>query len=257
LVLPKDQIQRLAAIGAVVSGASLARLWQLLLRAYDEVRRAPDPAAAVEMALIRLAYAAELPGPEEALKALRGEPGASEPPSPTPPSGPAGGGTVARGGAAAQVVFQPSAVETAPAPSLRTFDEVVALIDQRRDIALRLDVEHYVRLISFRTGAIAFESAPGAPANLAPRLAARLKEWTGQAWLVAAEGGGGAESLAERRSRETDLARVEVLADPFVRSVMETFPGAELLEVRQIAPETAAASPEEDDDERSEDGDAP
>ena len=33
------------------------------------------------------------------------------------------------------------------------------------------------------------EPAPGAPANLAGRLVAKLKEWTGQPWLVAAEGG--------------------------------------------------------------------
>src|SRR6202012_2248969 len=37
LVRPKDQIQRLAALGAAVSAVSLARLWQMLLRAYDEV----------------------------------------------------------------------------------------------------------------------------------------------------------------------------------------------------------------------------
>ena len=52
-MLPKDQVQRLAALGAAVSAPSLSRLWQMLLRAYDEVRRAPDPCAAVEMALIR------------------------------------------------------------------------------------------------------------------------------------------------------------------------------------------------------------
>src|SRR5690348_6571827 len=66
LVLPKDQAQRLTALGAAVSAPTLARLWQMLLRAYEEVRKAPDPAAATEMALIRLAYAADLPGPEEA-----------------------------------------------------------------------------------------------------------------------------------------------------------------------------------------------
>ncbi len=71
LALPKDQAARLAAIGAALSAGSLSRLWQMLLKAHDEVRRAPDPAAAVEMALIRLAYAADLPGPEEALKALQ------------------------------------------------------------------------------------------------------------------------------------------------------------------------------------------
>jgi len=250
LVLPKDQVQRLAAIGAAVSAPSLARLWQLLMKAYAEVRTAPDPAAAAEMALIRLAYAADLPGPEEALRALRsGEPLSAPPPS---SPGPSGGGSMARGGAATQLAAEPIA---APGPALRSFDDVVALIEQRRDIALKLDVARYVRPISFRTGAIAFEAAPGAPANLAQRLSARLKEWTGSPWLVVPESGGGGETLDERRSRESDAARAEVLADPFVRSVMEAFPGAELLEVRQIAPETAAAA--EDDDKDDDDGEAP
>jgi len=247
LVLPKDQVQRLAALGAAVSGASLARLWQLLLRAYDEVRRAPDPAAAVEMALIRLAYAADLPGPEEALKALRDGADLGGPPS-AAPSG--GGGSAARGGGAApRMVVQPQ-VSPTEAPALRSFDDVVALIEQRRDIALGLDVQKYVRLISFRTGAISFEPAPGAPNNLSQRLSARLKEWTGQPWLVAAEGGGGAETLAERASRADDALRAEVLADSFVRQVMEVFPGAELTEVRSLAPPETA--PTETDDEESE-----
>ena len=247
LALPKDQVQRLTAIGAAVSAPSLARLWQLLLRAHDEVRRAADPAAAVEMALIRLAYAADLPGPEEALRALR-EGGDLGAPSSTP--APSGGGSAARGGAAPRMAAQPAAEPAAAAPVLRSFEDVVALIDKRRDIALRLDVQKYVRLISFRTGAVAFEPAPGAPGNLAQRLAARLKEWTGQPWLVAAEGGGGAETLAEREAREHQSLRVETLADPFVRQVMEVFPGAELTEVRQIAPpEPAAAGTGEDDDD--------
>jgi DNA polymerase-3 subunit gamma/tau len=244
LALPSDQAQRLAAIGAACSAGSLSRLWQMLLKAHEEVRRAPDPPAAVEMALIRLAYAADLPGPEEALKALRsGDPVAAS----GGPPGPSGGGGGARGSAQRQLAPQAEAVAL---PSPRSFQEVVALIDARRDIALRLDVEHYVRLIGFRTGAITFEAAPGAPANLATRLAARLKQWTGQPWLVVAEGGGGAASLAEQRAQELDVARAEVLADPFVQGLMDAFPGAELIEVRQLAaPETAAAPEDEDEAE--------
>jgi DNA polymerase-3 subunit gamma/tau len=246
LVLPKDQVQRLAALGAAVSAVSLARLWQMLLRAYDEVRRAPDPAAAVEMALIRLAYAADLPGPEEALKALRD--GAEI--APPQPSGPSGGGSGGRSGGAQRMAAQPSTA-VASEIVLRNFDDVIALIDKRRDIALRLDAEKYVRLISFRTGAIAFEPAPGAPNNLAQRLSARLKEWTGQAWLVGAETGGGAQTLAELKALENEAARAEALADPFVQSVMDVFPGAELTEIRQIAPETAPTPAEDDDEEDS------
>jgi DNA polymerase-3 subunit gamma/tau len=252
LVLPKDQVQRLAAIGAAVSGPSLSRLWQMLLRGYDEVRRSPDPAAAVEMALIRLCYASDLPGPEEALKALRegGELGGGG-----APAAPTGGssGSAARGGASPRMAMQP-APAISQEPLLQTFDDVVALIDQRRDIALRLDVQKYLRLISFRIGAISFEPAPGAPNNLSQRLSARLKEWTGQPWLVAAEGGGGAETLAERQAKEDAAIRAEALADPFVQSVMQVFPGAELTEIRQIAPPEAAPAP--DDDEVDDESDA-
>ena len=243
LLLPSDQSQKLAAIGAACNAGALSRLWQMLLKAYEEVRRSPDPPAAVEMALVRLAYAADLPGPEEALRALRG----GEAMAGGAPAAPPTGGPAARGGAQPKAAARPAIDQQ---PSLRSFEDVVALIEARRDIALKLDVDQYVRLISFRTGAIAFEPAPGAPNNLAQRLAARLKEWTGLPWLVAAEGGGGAESLAEQRRREADKARAETLQDPFVRSVMEAFPGAELIEVRQLAaPEPASAPPDDDEED--------
>src|SRR6201996_1530769 len=88
LVLPKEQAARLAAIGAAVSAGTLSRLWQLTLKAYEEVRRAPDAAAAADMAIIRLAYAADLPGPEEALKRLQaGEPTGAPQGGPSGPSG--------------------------------------------------------------------------------------------------------------------------------------------------------------------------
>ncbi|HEX5377461.1 MAG TPA: DNA polymerase III subunit gamma/tau [Phenylobacterium sp.] len=257
LVLPKEQAGRLAAIGASVSAGTLSRIWQMLLRAHDEVRRAPDPAAAVDMVLIRLAYAADLPGPEEALKRLQaGEPvgGAS---SPGPSGGGGGGGGMSAGvqglgsvNAQARMV-QPAPQSAEPAPNLQSFADVLALIEKKRDIALRLDVERYVRPVSFRPGAIEFEPAPGAPNNLAQRLVGRLKEWTGQPWLIAAQGGGGAESAWERQKREEREVRAEIEQDPFVRSVMATFPGAEIVSIRntpipEVSPITDA--PEEDED---------
>jgi DNA polymerase-3 subunit gamma/tau len=248
LTLPKDQAARLAGVGAQASAGTLARLWQMLLKAHTEVRQAPDAAAAAEMALIRLCYAADLPGPEEALKALRdGEPAGGGGGAPMPSGGGGSGG-----GATAQARMtapQPQTT-TQPAPTLASFEDVVALIDARRDVSLKLDVERFVRPISFRPGAITFEAAPGAPSNLAGRLVARLKEWTGQPWLVAAEGGGGAESAWERQKREEREARAEIEADPFVKSVMEAFPGAQVIEVRQLAaPEAAAEAPVEEDEE--------
>ena len=243
LTLPSDQAARLAAIGAAASAGTLARLWQMLLKAYEECRRAPDPAAACEMALIRLTYAADLPGPEEALKALQaGEPiGGGAPRAPGPTSGGGGGGGAT---AMARALSQPQRLaESSGQPQivLQSLDDVMRLIEAKRDIALKLDLAKFARPVSFRPGAIAFEPAPGAPTNLAQRLAVRLKEWTGQPWLVAAEGGGGGESLYEREQRERMVARKEIEADPFVRSVMQAFPGTEIVAVRQLATPDASS----------------
>ncbi|KQZ06451.1 DNA polymerase III subunit gamma/tau [Caulobacter sp. Root1455] len=243
LSMPKEQAARLTAIGAQTSAGTLSRLWQMLLKAHEEVRRAPDAMAAAEMAIIRLCYAADLPGPEEALKALRdGQPVGGG------PSG--GGGGSFSGGAQGGAVNAQARVMAAPAaqaaPTLASFEDVVKLIAEKRDIGLRLDVEQYVRPISFRPGAITFEPAPGAPGNLAGRLVRALKEWTGQPWLVAAEGGGGAESLLERQKREDREEMASIKADPFVASVLDAFPGAEIIEVRKImTPEAPPIEPDE------------
>ncbi|MBI1406469.1 MAG: DNA polymerase III subunit gamma/tau [Caulobacter sp.] len=251
LALPKEQAQRIAAVGALASAGTLSRFWQMLLKAHDEVRRAPDPSAAVEMALIRLCYAADLPGPEEALKALREG-------DPTGGAGPGGGGggsaASGGGGAVAQARFAQPAVQPAAQsePTLASFEDVLAMIDRKREIGLKLDVDRYLRLVSFRPGAIVFEPAPGAPSNLSGRLVSKLKEWTGQPWLVATDGGGGAETAWEKQKREQREARAEIEADPFVRSVLEAFPGAEILGVKQLAVpqgEAATEPPVEADDE--------
>jgi DNA polymerase-3 subunit gamma/tau len=247
LALPKDQSARLAAVGAQVSAGTLARVWQMLLKAHEETLRAPDPKAAAEMALIRLAYASSLPGPEEALKALRAGDSSGGAPGGGASGGSGGGG---RGsGSAARMMAAPAAVASASAvPNLQSFEDVVTLITAMRDIGLKLDVERYMRPIAFRQGAITFEPAPGAPNSLAQRLSQRLKEWTGQPWLVAAEGAGGAESLLEREKREDVNLRRAVQADPFVQAVMTAFPGAEITDIRTLSLSADSAPQEAEED---------
>jgi DNA polymerase-3 subunit gamma/tau len=253
LTMPKEQAQRLAAVGAAVSAGTLSRLWQLLLKAYDEVRRAPDAAAAADMAIIRMAFAADLPGPEEALKKLQaGEPvggGGGGAPS-------GGGGGIPSGGGSAAIARRPMPQAAAPEPAatLQTFEDMLALIDRRRDVRLKLDVERYIRPISFRPGAIEYEPAPGAPNDLAQRLVGRLKEWTGERWLIAAQGGGGAESLWEKQKREEREVRSQIEQDPFVRSVMDAFPGAEIVGIRNT-PQPEAQGPAAPDDDNDSDED--
>ena len=82
-----------------LSMASLTRAWSMLMKGLQETLAAPSPVRAAEMALIRLCYAADLPSPSDALKALQngGAPAATTvAPAPAPRGGGGGGGAAAR-----------------------------------------------------------------------------------------------------------------------------------------------------------------
>src|SRR5262245_43073090 len=72
--LSAEEKRRASALGARLSIPILARAWQMLLKGLEEVAAAPNAAAAAEMVLIRLAFTADLPAPDEVLKALGGQP---------------------------------------------------------------------------------------------------------------------------------------------------------------------------------------
>ncbi len=136
-------------------------------------------------------------------------------------------------------------------PDPQTFEAVVALIGEKREIALQMDVQRYVRPVSFKPGTLTYEPVDGAPANLATRLSSRLKDWTGRPWFVVANGQGGGETLIEQEKKATASLRAEVEADPFVRAVLEAFPGAVVGEIKTLAPAVEMpAIPDEIDDDQ-------
>jgi DNA polymerase-3 subunit gamma/tau len=168
------------------------------------------------------------------------------------PTGGGGGGSAARALApsyAPQTNVKAVAQPTAEV-ALQSFGDVVALIETKRDITLKLDVERYIRPIEVKPGQFRFALAEGAPANLPQRLSGKLKEWTGRPWMMDIQGGAeGVETAYERERREAADFRAGIEADPFVRSVREAFPGAEIVGVRKTVAPVADAAPEGEDED--------
>ena len=232
----------------------LARAWQMLLRAIAEVKQADRPIMAAEMALVRLTHAADLPTPDEALKLMRDGSGAAPAGNATPapaPRPPSGGGNVALAArpvlasANPMPVFASAAqVSAKPQVVLASLEDVVALASQHRDITLKLALERDVRPVRFEQGRIEFSLAEGSSRTLATDLSRKLREWTGQTWMVAvvnAEGGATLREQAEavRGRRESDAA-----SHPAVRAVLERFPGARIVDVRDPRAAEAEAAPD-------------
>jgi len=244
-----DERARGQAMAGQLSIRVLSRMWQMLLKALEEVGQAPNAMMAAEMAVIRLTHVADLPSPEELVKKLAGIPPPPMPPaggapapnggnnSPQARGGPAPGPTTGGGGATALAL----AGETALA-RFASFDDVVALIRANRDVKLLVEVETGLRLARYQPGKIEFTPTPDAPADLAQRLAAQLQGWTGVRWGVTLVSGADAPTMAEARDAEKLALEAEAKAHPLVQAVLAAFPKARITEIR--TPEDMAAEAE-------------
>ncbi|MCA8938305.1 MAG: DNA polymerase III subunit gamma/tau, partial [Planctomycetes bacterium] len=70
--LSAEERRRAGHLAQSLSVPLLTRAWQMLLKGFDEVARAPNPSAAAEMVLIRICYTADLPTPDEIIRTLGG-----------------------------------------------------------------------------------------------------------------------------------------------------------------------------------------
>ncbi|MGB1549853.1 MAG: DNA polymerase III subunit gamma/tau [Parvibaculales bacterium] len=242
----------------------LSRVWQVLLAGTDEAARAANARAAAEMVLIRLAHLADMPSPEELIKQYDSAPSAapSSPPSsasgaaPDPPAAPR---SAHDGGGPPQASAQ---LETAPqaamhsAPVLQNFQAVVALAADKRDIGLKHALENGVHLVAFesaagtRAGRIELRLAEGQD-NIAQDLTRKLREWTGQNWVVSLSQEGGAATLGSVKQSAADRREEAALKDPFVQAALSAFPKAEIVSISDFE----AALPVDDGETPDMDGD--
>ena len=264
--LTEEERRRGGGFAAALSLPVLTRTWQLLVKGLADVKDAPRPLQAADMVLVRLACAADLPTPDEALKRLMAMPAGEGAPLLPSPGGGGGSRPASMGGGSAAAVAVGSPMRHAPVPQgapmamaaaqpgaapqsavrLDTFDDVVALAQARRDIQLKLALERDVRLVRFEDGHIEFELAPEGSPNTAASLNRRLAEWTGVRWMVSIVSGGGAPTIRERADARAREEKDDVAADPTVKMLLETFPGAAIVSVRSLieppAPPPVAAA---------------
>ena len=195
--------ERATQMANAIEMNALTRAWSLLMKGLSETQMAPDPAAAGEMTIIRLCYAASLPTPDEALTALKKNSKNALAPSQTEKSAPREPAPVAQSEAPQTAIeIKPSLKQATQKPrqqgdekqTFHAFKEVVQYAGRARDAKMRTELESYVHLVSFAPGHVDLRLHKDAPPDLAGRLTQCLKEWTGRQWIVsvnAQEAGGG------------------------------------------------------------------
>jgi len=253
------------AFAAALAMRVLSRTWQMLLRGISEVQAAGKPIAAAEMVLVRIAYAAELPAPEDVIRSLgsgdglptaaAGNGGASiraaapptaAPPAPAMPSAsrqeaprgvPKAVAATARPDVSASVA---ASDEPKAAPrAMARFEDLIALAAERRDLAVKTALERDVRLVGFEDGKLEISLDPAAAKTLVNDLSRKLGEWTGRRWMVVVSAEPGSPTVRAQLDAHKSELMHGVRSDPLVRTVLERFPRAEILDVRRRAPDPA------------------
>jgi DNA polymerase III subunit gamma/tau len=231
------------AFAAQLSMRVLSRAWQMLLKGIGEVQASGRPLAAAEMVLVRIAYAADLPTPDEVVRSIaeggapahaQGNGGAAN----SPASGFAPRYEAPRGAPRGSVALSPRAAD-APQPTaalaVGTFEGLLALAAEKRDMQIKLALERDVRPVRCEDGQLEIALEPNAPKTLVHDLQRKLSQWTGRRWIVVVSQEEGAPTLrAQADERRAELTR-GVASDPLVQAVLQRFPGATIENVTQKA----------------------
>jgi DNA polymerase-3 subunit gamma/tau len=268
------ETERLRArdFAAKISMRVLSRMFQMLLKGITEAQTATRPATAAEMVLVRIAYVADMPTPDEAIRMLDQNGGASlvitasaaprSAPAPVAsmPSSPARASSAPRAGAEAsarpQMVAPTPDVQAAPAAlRIASFPALVALAGEKRDLLTKAALEADVRLVRIEDGRLEVALERSAARTLINDLSRKLEQWTGRRWTVIVSNEAGETTLRAQNEVQKNQRERAAEADPRVKEVLARFPGTKVVEVRKLAPEPPESDASIEDPAESADGD--
>jgi DNA polymerase-3 subunit gamma/tau len=243
--LTPDERARGPELAQKLGMRALSRAWQILFKGIEEIKSAGNGLQAAEMVLVRLAYATELPSPDELITKLQNA--APQPAGggaqPLPHRGSIGPGPQARQYDAAPVpryeTAPQSSAQPAPQPvpavspqpqslaNPRSYLELVALAAEKRDVLLKIALETQMRPVAFREKSIEVALVEGADPGIIQTLSARLKLWTGQVWGVSVSNTPATgPTMRDVKEGLKVQARTDAADDPLVKAILEMFPGS-------------------------------
>ncbi|KCZ62660.1 hypothetical protein L53_11215 [Hyphomonas sp. L-53-1-40] len=206
---PAEWTQRTLAMAQKLTAAQAARYWQILLSGFNDLQTAPDTATALNMIILRLAAAANLPSPEEAARMIAESGGAPGKPE--------------------QHGMAPS-----PAGGLESFAQIVAYLGEHREVNLQVELERYIRPGPVRYGYFSCELEDNAPNDLLARLKAFLERDTGDDWVVE-QIRTNAETMRQTEIRTREELFASAAAHPAVADALKSIPGITIVDVTEPA----------------------
>ena len=227
-LLPDDR-EAIAGWAAAMGMARIQRLWQLLLKAHDEVARSGSPLEALEMAMLRIVHAGTMPDPDDLARLLaeRGEVGAVTVPAQVAPSAQQPSAPLHL------VTEQPVAAEESAAPS--TLESLAATLASGGELMLASLLRREARVVAIDAGRLVLQRCPAIGDGEAAQIGAAFARVTRATLAVSLADSGGAPTLAQSAAQAGAEAEQILRQHPLVAAAFEVFPDAELVRTPRAA----------------------
>ncbi len=270
LTIPESERVRGKKMAQSLSMASLTGVWQMLLKGVLEVKSADNALKALEMLIVRLAYAADLPSPAQILEDIKKNTNVIDNrplPSVLAGQGVSGQGVVSQSQQSmptnidkmplgSPVGFQETSVAVNPTPmptvAIKSIADMVKLAREKREMLLAFNIENHIRPIEIINGRLVCSFTDAAPDKLSFDLTKFLTANTGINWVIETKSEGGTKTQSEVKEEKKNQQLAELKTHPVVGAVLNAFKGAK---IEKLVPVKKIAFADEPDSDMSVDND--
>lgn len=204
----KDFCSRLSPL---IPMAVLSKIWQMMIKGLGELNIAPIQQDALEMILLRTAYSANLPTPEEILNGLKKNSELDNQPE------------VAQSSQANDILQADS-----DAMVFNTPEELVDYLTGSKKMLVAYSLSNDVSFIEFRQGYIKMAVSEKINSEFLLELQNILAEATATKWIVDIASGALGETLAQKKERLAWETQKDALDLPLVKAIMAEFANAKI-----------------------------
>jgi DNA polymerase III subunit gamma/tau len=221
--LAELELARCTELASQLDMPYIARSWQMMLKGLEEVKTAFDPYASFEMVLIRLAFAASLPTPEEVLRNMSNDaPIAKRADNSNEPS------------TSIEATRLPKRDEEGSKSnhSILNFNDVLSLLYNSDEMMLYHQLKNDVQFVKLEGQKLSLKLLSSAAKNLPQILTDMLYKLTQQKWSIIAASEAGQDTVAEQEKKTEALEKQKISEHPAVQQILNTFTDMEIIDIK-------------------------
>lgn len=229
----KDACKKLCAAPMSV----LSKIWQMLIKGLSEIQYANVPIDALEMILIRIAYSAKMPTPEELINEIKKNAELKTAPS-------VGEKKNLNNASDEDNHIVSDLSEKHSEIELSSPQDLVRILQAKKQLLLLFAVKNDMSFKEFSNGHIRVALSEKAERNLIADLRKFLETETGINWIIDADYEPLGETLAFIESKELNKDKENISEYPLVKAILSEFNGAKIETIVRKAQEEADDEPD-------------